>query len=73
VDSEAPPPPGLFRNAVPKPELAWSPSRSRKLLPRLPTAVPAAIPEVITVGIGTGVGEGDGEGVGVGLGLGLGD
>ena len=48
------------------PLLDWLPSRSRKLLPRLVTAAPDDIVELITVGVGLGVGEGVGVGMGVG-------
>src|ERR1700679_3124052 len=70
VASEAPPPPGLLRKALPKPPVAWFPSRSRKLLPRLVTVEPAETSELMKLGVGTGVGEGVGVGVGGGVGLG---
>ena len=63
--SEAPPPPGLVRNARPNPNDAWFPSRSRKLLPRLVTVAPADRSESILVRDGVGVGIGVGVGVGV--------
>jgi hypothetical protein len=47
------------------------PSRSKKLLPRLSTALPDETSEMFCVGVGTGVG--DGTGAGDGLGKGDGD
>src|SRR4051794_4835309 len=70
--SEAPPPPGLLRKALLKPEVAWLPRRSRKLLPRSLTALPADALELIMVGVGLGVGKGVGVGIGVGVGVGVG-
>jgi hypothetical protein len=61
-----PPPAGLLRNALPNPLVAWFPRRSRKLLPRLVTALVAEISELMMVGVGTGVGVGLGVGVGAG-------
>ena len=62
--SDAPPPPGLLRDARPKPPLAWSPSRSRKLLPRFVIAAPEERSEVGVDGVGGGgrntAAEGDG-------------
>src|SRR5258708_490950 len=66
VDSEAPPPSGLFRRALPKPWVAWPPRRSRKLLPRLATAAPADLSESISVRDGVG-----GGGIGVRAGVGI--
>src|ERR1700679_2974617 len=70
VASEAPPPPGLLRKALPKPPVAWFPSRSRKLLPRLVTVEPAETSELMKLGVGTGLAEGVVVGLGGGVGLG---
>src|ERR1700745_1626149 len=69
--SEAPPPPGLFREARPKPLGARSPRRSRKLMPRVVTAAPAERSELMAVGVGTGVGDGVGLAARVGVGEGV--
>jgi hypothetical protein len=50
------------------PLLAWLPSRSRKLLPRLVTVAPADRSALIIGGDGVGLGVGEGVGVGVGVG-----
>jgi hypothetical protein len=54
------------------PPVAWLPSRSRKLLPRLSTALPDEMSALIMVGVGVGVSVGDGDGLGVGVGVGVG-
>jgi hypothetical protein len=61
----------LFREELPKPDVAWLPRCSRKLLPRFATAAPADTSELISVGVGLGIGLGVGEGIGVGVGVGV--
>jgi hypothetical protein len=58
-----------LRHALEKPPVAWLPSRSRKLLPRLRTAVPDEMLELIMLAVGVGLGVGDGDGLGIGVGV----